>query len=126
MVFQALLGLAVLTVLVAGGYQAVVARKRRAHLATVALRPSVLGSFPLWGVAAQARRPLAPPPRKPCRWEGAVPSKSRAEDVLDWLEANGWQRLEVSVQPDGVFLVRSERREREEAPSDDLRENRPS
>ena len=108
MMFELFLGLAVLTVLGALGCQAVLARKRWARLATVAHRPSVLGAIPPWGVAAQARRPLAPPPGKPGRWEGTVPSLSRAEDVLDWLEANGWQRFEVSFRPDGVFLIRAE------------------
>jgi hypothetical protein len=126
MFFEALLGLAALTVLVTGGWLAVLARQRRARPATFACRPSVLGPLPLWSVAALARRPLAPPSDRPRCWEGAVPSKSRAEDVLDWLEANGWQRFEVSFQPDGVFLVRSERREREGAPSGLFRGNRPS
>ena len=40
----------------------------------------------------------------------AVPSKAQAEDLLDWLEANGFERLEVSYQPgEGCFLVRCER-----------------
>jgi len=72
MVPEILLGLAVLTVLVAGGGQAVLARKRRARPAMLALRPSIFRSVPLWSVTAQARRPLAPPSGKPRCWQEAA------------------------------------------------------
>jgi hypothetical protein len=61
-----------------------------------------------------SRRPLPPRPpaaphplAMPGGWRKVSGlSKAQAEELLDWLEANGYRERELTCTPDGLFTVR--------------------
>jgi hypothetical protein len=104
MSYELILIVGFLAVLAATAYHAVISLKRGLSVTS----PTTRGMRPAaaWQVAPPRRR-ASDKPFENTRGvhELAVPTKTEAEDLLDWMEANGYQHLEVSYQPGRGFIV---------------------